>query len=292
MNIKTLSVVVPAGCPNKCKFCVSRLHSEKYANQIEKNRKFRRLYRSDYQKRLLFARQEGFNTLMYTGSGEPLMNTRFIEDVAMWNRGNVKPFEWIELQTSGVGLDEEKLRWLRNEIEVSTICLSVSSIWSSRDNAVYNGSPEGRMVDIPELCYQIKKYDFNLRLALNMTDVFNGWDSNDTFGRLNELNVDQVVFRKLYAHNYGIVGIDETNEINKWIAEHSCHEQVLIDMNHYIKTHGRKLDMLSFGAERYAVNDISAVINDTCMTDKATYLVLRPDCKLYTKWDDTGSLLF
>jgi len=28
------------------------------------------------------------------------------------------------------------------------------------------------------------------------------------------------------------------------------------------------------------------------LAPKLRYLILRPDCRLYTKWDDKGSLLF
>ena len=58
----------------------------------------------------------------------------------------------------------------------------------------------------------------------------------------------------------------------------------------------RSLERLPFGALRYSVDGISTVVDDDCMNqevkDTLKYLILRPDCKLYTKWDDAGSLLF
>ena len=82
MTVQSLSVAVPAGCPNDCRFCVSRMHEEEYSNQIEKNLRFRDLYKRDYRDRLAFARDNGCNSLIFTGDGEPLMNRRFIEEVA------------------------------------------------------------------------------------------------------------------------------------------------------------------------------------------------------------------
>ena len=41
MVIQSLSVAVPAPCPNACGFCVSRMHSEDYPDHIEKNKRFR-----------------------------------------------------------------------------------------------------------------------------------------------------------------------------------------------------------------------------------------------------------
>ena len=63
------------------------------------------------------------------------------------------PFIWIELQTSGVTLNDEKLRWLRNKVGVSTISLSLSSIFCSDKNAEYNGTPEKLKVDIDKLLF-------------------------------------------------------------------------------------------------------------------------------------------
>lgn len=100
MEIQTLSIVVPCGCPNECCFCVSRMHEDDdYYNQIEKNKRFKDLYRSDYIKRMSFARDNGCNTLIYTGNGEPLLNSSFLESVSEWNKSLESPFRWIELQT-------------------------------------------------------------------------------------------------------------------------------------------------------------------------------------------------
>jgi hypothetical protein len=54
--------------------------------------------------------------------------------------------------------------------------------------------------------------------------------------------------------------------------------------------------VLEFGQIRYDLMNISFVIDDDCMNTKSKnelkYLILREDCKLYTKWDSKGSLLF
>ncbi|MBN2443682.1 MAG: radical SAM protein, partial [Spirochaetales bacterium] len=171
MEIQTLSIVVPAGCPNKCRFCVSRLHDDnEYINQVEENTRFKHLYKRDYLARLGFARDNGCNTVILTGSGEPVLNMDFLESVATWNRELEHPFRWLELQTSGVTLDYEKLKILRNEIKVSTISLSLSSIFSDDENGEYNCTPERLKISIESLCKQIRGLDFNLRLSLNMTD--------------------------------------------------------------------------------------------------------------------------
>src|SRR5512133_3691521 len=198
MVIQSLSIAVPASCPNACGFCVSRMHSEDYANQIEKNKRFRDLYKRDYADRLAFARDNGCNSLIFTGSGEPLFNQRFMEEVADLNQSLLKPFRILELQTSGVSLDVEALRWLRSTVRVSIVSLSLSSVWTSAKNAEYNGTPEKLTVDIDGLCREIKRYDFTLRLSLNMTDEYDRKKPAEIFARAHELGADQLTFRKLY----------------------------------------------------------------------------------------------
>lgn len=290
MIIQSLSIAVPAGCPNKCQFCVAQMHEEIYVNQIEKNLRFRDLYKRDYHDRLAFARDNGCNSLMFTGNGEALMNKRFMEEVADLNESLDKPFRNLELQTSGVTLDDETLRWLRNTVKVSTISLSLSSIWSDDVNQDYNQTPDKLKVNIEELCKEIKRYDFNLRLSLNMTDEYNGVWPGDIFKRAKELGADQITFRKLY-----LSGTDTPQDL--WIKEHAVEEKFWALLNSFVRDTGRKLERLPFGAMRYSVDQMSVVIDDDCMSteggkDEIKYLVLRPNCKLYTQWDCKGSLLF
>jgi adenine C2-methylase RlmN of 23S rRNA A2503 and tRNA A37 len=290
MEIQSLSISVPSGCPNNCKFCVSKMHPEKnIINQIEKNKRFRDLYKNDFKTRLAFARDNGCNTLMYTGNGEPMANCNYIEMVAEMNKALSMPFRMIEIQTSGVYINDENLRWLRNDIQVNTISLSLSSIFSNEVNQKYNGTPDKFKYNMDEVCAEIKKYDFNLRLSLNMTDEYDKKSCNDIFKRAEELGANQIIFRKLYVSNNNLPQ-------DQWIYDHAVSEVYWDYLNNYIEQNGRKLERLPFGAMRYSINGISTVIDDDCMNTKTKeemkYLILRENCKLYTKWDDSGSLLF
>jgi len=298
IEVQSLSVCVPGGCPNACKFCVSRMHPSPYIDQIEKNVRFFDLYEKDYTRRLQFARDNGCNTVILTGDGEPLINRGFLKNFAHWNNSISSPFRWIELQTSGVTLDEEALRFLRNTVGVSTISLSLSDMFDSDSNQAMNGTPDKLRVDIDQLCKEIKRYDFNLRLSLNMTDVYEirfgdleyGSYGVEILERARELGADQVTFRKLYVSG------DPSIPQNEWIAGHAARDEVLLAIKQYIRESGRVLEQLPFGAIRYSIDGISTVMDFDCMSTEVKpvmkYLVLRPNCKIYTKWDDTGSLLF
>jgi sulfatase maturation enzyme AslB (radical SAM superfamily) len=265
------------------------MHPNKYKNQIENNLRFRNLYEQDYTKRLQFARDNGCNTIILTGDGEPLMNRTFLTNFAHWNKVIEKPFRWIEIQTSGINLDDEYLRYLRNTVGVTTISLSLSNIFSNKINAEINQTPKKLKVDIEKVCSEIKRYDFNLRLSLNMTSEYNKYKVREIFERARKLGANQITFRKLYVSKSNCTQ-------NKWIKKYGLKNKYFEKLNRYITKNGRALEVLPFGAIRYSLNEMSVVVDDDCMNtevkDKTKYLILRPNCKLYTKWDDKGSLLF
>lgn len=288
MKIQSLSVCVPAACLNECEFCVAKMHREDYLNQIEKNIRFQDLYESDYMKRLMFARDNGCNVIILTGDGEPLLNKIFLKQFANWNKRIPDSFKWIEIQTSGTKLDEEMLRFLRNTVGVNTISLSISSL-ESKKNAEYNVTKEGYEIDIDDLCSEIKRYDFNLRLSLNMTKVYDSLEVSHIFDKCKRLGANQITYRVLYESN-------NNTEQDKWIKKNRCSDKKIKEINKYVLENGKKLEKLPFGAIKYSVNEMSVVVDDDCMSteasDVAKYLILRPDCKLYSKWDDKGSLVF
>ncbi len=289
MDIQSLSICVPSGCPNKCKFCCARMKADTYVDQIEENMRFRELYKKDFKRRLEFCRDNGCHVVVLTGDGEPMMNIHFLNDFSEWNESISSPFKRIELQTSGVTLDDKRLRWLRNTIGVSTISVSLSNVWSNEGNQEYNGTPEQLKVDIEKLCSEIKRYDFNLRLSLNMTDAYNGRTPIELFDRCHALSANQVTLRVLYESG-GDTPQDE------WIRVHKASAEVLKELEGFILSSGRKLEILSFGAQKWSVGGISVVLDNDCMSTAAKetlrYAVLRPNCRLYSKWDDEGSLVF
>ena len=347
MNIQSLSVCVPAGCPNNCAYCVSAMNKQPdntYENLAE-NALCRRnnltaeqeeeydLLWQQYANRMAFARDNGCNTMMITSSGEALMNMGFIAALCQMNRDLRQPFRWIELQTSGIKLSDEILELLRR-YGISTICLSLADIFDDHSNARINGIQLRYQFVLEDLCRRIKQHGFNLRLSLNMSDVYNGVAPEQIFARAAELGANQITFRKLYVSD-----IYKGTPQAKWIEEHpygyrkhhpkedgapigdllhfstEWHEAyggrrpldknygtIFInhfqELNRYIVDNGIPLELLPFGAMRYSVHGLSTVVDLNCMNKgvkddgSVKYLILRPDCHLYTRWDDPASLLF
>ncbi len=291
MIIQSLSIVVPnPKCINKCAFCVSRMHTDTYENFMNENLPLYDLYEKDYIKRLECARDNGCNTVMLTGQTEPQQNKLFLQRFGTMNMHLQKPFRWIEMQTTGVMLDTDYLRFLRNHVGVNTISVSLSAFDDVMNNNII-GTPESLPIELKKLCDSIKKYDFNLRLSVNLNDSFNEFlgHPNEFFNKCKSFGADQATLRILYTSK-------EDNEQSRWINEHNIDPTVSDELISYVKTNGRALETLEYGRVKYSIHGLSVVIDDDCMSTESSnaykYLILRPNAKLYSKWDDPASLIF
>lgn len=296
MKIQSLSVVVPnQRCVNDCAFCVSKMHCGRYKNQMDDNLPFFDLYLKDYIKRLEFARDNGCNTVMLTGNSEPQQNRKFLTYFGMMMQMMEHPFRWIEMQTTGTLLDANYLRFLRNHVGVNLISLSVSSFEDKTNNAIIN-TPAGVLhgfIELERLCEEIKRYDFGLRLSLNLTNEFCRYcgDPQAFFQKCRGFGADQVTLRVLYSSK------DETLQ-NEWIKKYAMPTAYVDLLKGFVEGNGRILGVLPHGDVKYSVGGLCVVIDEDCMdkTEKQDenykYLILQPDCKLYSQWDDRASLIF
>jgi len=299
MNIQSLSIVVPTKnkCVNNCKFCVSRTHTNPYidkvSNCLKKKDKFwvdvdtTAIEYKDYFNRLQFARDNGCNVVILTGTGEPTQNFPFLKFFSEVNSKLATPFKWIEIQSTGVLLDDISLKFLRI-IGVTTISLSISNIFDNEKNLNIIGCKDNLKFDMSEIISLIKKYDFNLRLSLNLVDDYDKYSVEDVLNKCKEMGADQITFRKLYKS-------DENSDIDKWIDENAS--KIFYDMvAAYVTVTGKYLGKLPFGASIYNVKDMSVVIDADCMNEEVKdtykYLILRENGKLYSKWEMKGSLIF
>lgn len=301
MKIQSLSVVVPNPvCVNNCQFCVSKTNSDQiYKNQMDDNLPFFDLYLKDYLKRLEFARDNGCNTVMLTGNSEPQQNRKFLTYFGMFMMLMDQPFRWIEMQTTGVMLDQNYLRFLRNHVGVNLISLSLSALNSEVNASIIQSHVQPP--DIEHLCSEIKRYDFSLRLSLNLTDYYNAlvWlkdgsietNISEILERCKGYGADQITFRVLYES-------ENNTPQDQWIKSHRAYDNTVNALQEYCKKHGKVLGVLPHGAIKYSVDGLCVVIDADCMdksektSEDYKYLILQPDCKLYSQWDDPSSLIF
>jgi len=295
MKIQSLSICVPLPegerrCVNACRFCVSKMHHEDYPCPPTGTPFQQERYESEFRKRMEFARDNGCNTVMLTGQNEPQQNMPFLRKFSIINQALPSSFKWIEIQTTGVGLDRDRLLYLQ-DYGITTISLSVSSLDSGR-NAEINCSPDYLKVNLPDLVSQIKDIGFNLRLSLNMNkSILSDFDKDgdSMFQQLKTFQPDQVTFRKLYV----CPGTPQA----KWVEKEATIESELKKIEDHIKANGKLLNVLEYGQLQYSLDGISYVVDNDCMAkDQKSgvykYLVLRPNMKLYSQWDEKSSLIF
>lgn len=300
MNIQTISIVVPTkGCVNKCPFCISSMHDSPYENNWNENQ---------MTKRIRYATMNNVNTCIITGTGEPLQNKSFLNKLSILFRGMNNPFPNIEFQTTGVFLSEaskdfDNFAYTENDkliyknikllqmLGVNTISLSVADIFDDENNNKLMGVPENLEFLLPKLINILKDHKFNIRLSLNMTTIYSHRSVTDTINKARDLGAEQITFRKLYYSEY-----DEFTDQSYWVQENSVENDYFGRLNDTIKTFGKPLYRLPFGPMVYSIYGMSTVIDDDCMNkdnqDILKYIILREDGKLYTQWDDKGSLIF
>jgi hypothetical protein len=281
MNIQSLSIVVPTkGCINKCKFCVSRMHDNPYEYHFDE---------FQIRKRIKYAANNGVNTLILTGTGEVLQNTSFLEKLKVVLDKEDHPFPNIELQTTGVMIMSYDNIMLLKRLGVNTISLSISDIFSSTNNWGIIDSPQKYRPELSDLCQFIFEQGFNLRLSLNMTNVYDNKTPEQILNACKNLGANQITFRKLY-HS------DNNSEQSKWVEENKCNNIILTNLYEYIGAHGSPLYRLPFGSMVYSIMGMSVAIDDNCMSkneeERLKYVILRENGKLYCRWDDEGSLIF
>lgn len=297
MNIQSLSICVPANrCINDCKFCCSKMHGGDYEDCFTALDATMGYYDS-LVKRLKYARDNGCNTLMLTGNNEPQQNTTFLRVLGIANRSLDNPFLNIEMQTSGAYIDEKMLDFLK-DIGVTTMAISIACLDNDSLNREIIQTPD-RNLNISILCANIKKRGMNLRLCLNMNDkIVDCLDSLET--TLNRIigicsldKANQLTCRALWTSEDGTPQAD-------WIKENVTSKtyDFIKYFKEEVKTNGRYLDTLEYGADRYDYKGFSTVIDEDSMAqskekkESVKYLIFRPDGHLYSKWDSKASLIF
>jgi len=281
VDIRSMSILVPTrGCVNSCKFCVSKISQLKDEyKDLSKDELFEDIYFKQFEK----VNEMGCRYAILTGTGEPIQNKSFLAMIGRMNKRLEEPFK-LEIQTSGVMLDDANLDFLKNEVGVYLISLSVSDMFSDVSNASFIRIKPRLQFDLKDLCHRIKAKGFILRMSINLVNVYDKYTPEQVFERMRDLKIDQATFRVLWA------GHDD-NEISRWIKNNSAAQNFIDDVKIYCQDHGKTT---TAQYTRYQVGNITVVIDSDCMAEHSVgeirYLILRSDCNLYTKWDTATSI--
>ena len=287
MRIQSLSVCVPgAKCINDCSYCVSKMHSHVYPDGSKGLRNYD-VWFDNYMRRLEFCRDNECNTIILTGTVEPQQNTGFLKDFGMMMKIMNKPFRNIEMQTTGVLITPDYLEFFKRHVGVNTMAVSVSSFNDEYDRH-HRGYRHER--DLKSLCRMIKDCDLNLRLCLNLTKDFR---SVDVFKEVKKLGADQLTLRVMYR----ATGSDTmSNQQVEWINLYAMDEPFVSELRAKVETFPM-VRQLEYGQAMRSYNGMSVVMDGDCMAKDLSnkeirYLILRPNARLYSMWDDPTSLVF
>ncbi len=250
-------------------------------------------FRRRYLDAMSWTKEEWTETLMLTWwLSDPIVNDWFLEFISsvneeLWDN----KFRKIEIQTSWILIDDKKLDLLE-KIWVKTISLSLSS-FDSKENTQISGIKENIAFDIQELCQKIKSRWFNLRLSFNLNSAYHKEFENWVeafFKKCEAYWVDQVIFRELFT--------SWEWQIDTWIQKNAFDDRLLRKIKRFIKREWKALARLPFWQLLYSVHGkISTLVDDDCMDSKGNiesqkYSIIRQNGKLYSHWDDEGSLIF
>ena len=292
MNIQSLSICVPAKqCINNCKFCCSKMHPAEYEDRFSDVSKYSS-FTHDMRVRMEYARENGCNTCILTGSNEPQQNREFLRVFSEINATIRTPFRNIEMQTTGAFIDEDFLDFLKYSVGLTTMAISVSCL---DDNDINRDiiQTKDRNLDLRCICKAVKKRNMNLRLCLNMSRMLlynNPYTPKSIVDLCRDLGADQITFRKLWAP-------DAASEQRDWIRNNADITDFMREIKQSIREEGTYLDTLEYGADRYDYHGFSVVVDEDCMAKEENrsavkYLILRPNGHLYSKWDSKASLIF
>lgn len=299
--IQSLSICCPSAtgkCINHCKTCTARQHTNPYENRYHGNHNLTLEYWNDVIKRMRYAQSKGCATVMLTGSNEPQQDRRWLEGLYLAMKSLDKPFDNIEIQTTGAFLDWDYLEFLHG-FGVTTVALSTFNLFDNKLNREIEHNADKKL-NIESLCSDIKLLGMNLRLCINVTDYCGvgkitcdndvRYAVRDIFVACKDLRADQVTFRKMWSNK----GTPEAD----WIDNHTVwSDKILNEVKSLVIEQGKPLGKLPYGATKYDMYGFSIVIDTDSMAkdvdNSATkYYIIRENGKMYSSWDSEASLVF
>ena len=243
-------------------------------------------YNKEYLARLSYAREIGADTVVLTAIGEPQQNMEFIRRFAKMNQSLSNPFKRIEIKTTGAGITKKMLQVIIRSCGINTVTLLISS-FNDDMNANINGTTGVNRVDLEKICSEIRELGGNLKLHINLTNEFDVFQSTP-WALFKEcryrFNASQVVLSELYA--------DPETDQGVWVEANGANPKTIYALEQYLIQFGTEL-VDAFSKRKYAIHDMGVSLHHSLLDkDFPSQIILRPNCKLYTRWSDPGSLIF
>lgn len=290
MKIQTLTVVVGNNsCDAKCPYCVSKMTPNYECNKI---------YPINYRNFNIackLANKVGVTTVLITGKGEP---TLFLDQVStVVNESNKKGFPFIELQTNGLNIYENRhnpvfLSVLKSLYENGLTTISISIVHYDIDKNSYLIQREAKQVfNIWKTVELLHNIGFSVRIGcVLLKDYINDYESvNNLILKCKEYNVEQITLRNVDMPD------NCDNSVSKWIKEHRSNT-IINEIRNWLESNGAFLLLkLPFGANVYDLNGQNVCLTN-CLTESSDpenirQLIYFPDGHLRYSWSYPGAIL-
>lgn len=285
LNITPLYVIVPGKeCELPCAHCLARKYKQETGSCLDETSSHYSICKQDFYNRMSFARDIGCNALFLIGDCEPQKNRVYLERIALVNNSLQRPYRILELTTSGRGLNKEYLYFLRSVVNITTIDLNIASFDDEQNQELAGMSEEDKIFLLP-LTQLISDLRFNLHSHIFLSNYFDKYERKP-----------EQFFRDcqtLYGADY--LSIHSLPAVNGWLEDRRANPTILPELHEYVKARGKPMDSAIFMSYNkiYALDNMMVIV-DTDPVDKIPpqSLVLHPDGRLYSQWQNSADLIF
>ena len=158
-KISSLQICVALkGCVNDCKSCIAKMSgdSDLYSDH-SKLENFNDLYID----KLKQVKDQGCKSIVITSDkGEPMQNKIFMEKIGVFNKQLDNWFN-LEIQTTGVFLDDNNLTFLKDKVGVNIISVSVFDIFDDDNNLDIIGVKKKMRFNLKEVFSALYQFAIN-----------------------------------------------------------------------------------------------------------------------------------
>jgi len=205
----------------------------------------------------------GVSTALITGKGEPLYEKGYVHVIEYLRLLRKCRIPFIEVQTSGYGLDDNILS-LFAKMGVTTVAISCVSDSLDRNRKIFGPEYE----DPFEIAERVHQHGMMVRLCCTMLGTYmDSWESAAHLIQSCKIaGIEQSAFAPATAPEKASLA----DPIAVWIKENGIHRKCVDNIYKKVRTYGTKLMTLMQGGEVYDIDGVSVCIRYCLTADPET----------------------
>jgi len=287
MKVQTFTVIAGTKvCNARCPYCISKMTPCQGVGVKEEKINWR-----NFEKACKFAEVSNISTVLITGKGEPTLYPRQITDFLKKMKKHNFPF--IEIQTNGISLEEEKYnKYLKEwyDLGLTTICLSIVHYEKEKNKEIY--TPYREYIKLKKLIDKLHEIGFSVRLSCTMIKDFidSPEKAEELIKKVKEWKVEQLTLREVAKPQNS-----ENKDVHQWTSLNTPTRKQYDKIKELIKSRGNKIMTLGHGAVVYDFEGQNVCLTDALTikpeSDNIRQLIFFPDGHLRYDWQFKGAIL-